>query len=1307
MEYPSGLTPHLDYFLENVELVERYGSFTGTGIILDDYQAIKIELQFLKTFQKCIVRNQHLEDDSESAIAAILSESYDLMAQSNDLLTKIMNMPCVVSTALCRIGETRHIIRYFYEQISLSLESYIPMTEDLVVELIDDLMQNIKYLLNSEVNLAVPLKREIEIIRKELKFLRNFLILAAKRCSDYERFKDLLAHTEARTIDAARLSYSCFYVQRNEETSLEIKLQLSDLLQKLKPTNSAVREMYTRVLNALNLFESSNTIKHKHLFGAFIDSLQDNLFEILNLEPRYKHSLQEQLISLSDEFKFLRSILMNPPEEYIDSENLNNILRYADSVIIESACLIFSLHSPELRVEIAIEKNILLANLLAKIQYIKEEARKVYLKIPKLMPSEFSNTVGLCFIESFLENLKVMLCHFDNSIAFPKCRIETVQKEFEFFYSFLSNMEKQLDQQDKLKYLWTQVIEVAYHAEYVIDSFVIKDSPIWYYMLWLGDIMEEIQIVKADATNLLEEMQCDTKAHTTKKPSVSALISRANSPTLDERVVGFEDEEEKVMQLLLRGSGAKLDVVSIVGMPGSGKTTLSKKIYNSQSVAKYFHVRAWCCVSQVYQKRDLFLSILSHIVPLNAEMELMDEDGLALVLYKSLKGWRYLIILDDIWDVQVWHDFRMLFPDDKNGSRIMFTSRLVEVALQAKLHSNPHALRPLKDEECWELLQHLVFLKERCPLELRDIGAQIANGCKGVPLSVVLVAGLLGTKKTKDSWTEVAQSLASRLISNPQSHCMDIIGMSYNCLPDHLKPCFLYFGAFLEDEEIHVNRLIWLWTAEGFVRKFKGKSIDDTAEGLLKDLISRNLVTVSRWKATGGIKACRLHDLLYYFCKAKSKEENFWQSIYVDAFTDPSVQTYEACRLCINFGTGQHSHLHGSKKALMEKSENSVSHSHVRSALILGRIIIYLMQSASEAFKLLRVLDLMKVEFSEFPPGLEMLIHLKYLAVRAHAGLIPESITNLLNLEILVLYSPFRTFLPTIWKSKRLRHLYALGFVMFLSDVRKQVSSPRPILPKLLVHDQQKQNILNEADKLYSLEAISNLSIFPGEDKEIFRKIPNIRRLGCILEGSLVNEYNYIKESSMPGCMTYSFSPKLELLDKLESLNLDCNVHLSHHTMRKRMKKKHLWKFSFPSTLKKLTLCRCHLQWTEISTIGRLGNLEVLKLASINFEGQRWNMIDGEFPKLRHLQLENVDLKEWDAATDHLPYLERLVLKSCCQLKEVPSCLGSIATLRIIKVEQCIELDVESVRQIQQEQVDMGNNEFKVIIDHPNWDEDE
>ncbi|XP_060195142.1 putative late blight resistance protein homolog R1A-3 [Lycium barbarum] len=77
-------------------------------------------------------------------------------------------------------------------------------------------------------------------------------------------------------------------------------------------------------------------------------------------------------------------------------------------------------------------------------------------------------------------------------------------------------------------------------------------------------------------------------------------------------------------------------------------------------------------------------------------------------------------------------------------------------------------------EECWELLRLKIFPKEGFPLEeLIEIGYIIAEKCQGLPLFVVLVAGLLSKiERSRDCWEKFEVNLSSKQL-------MDIVDMSY------------------------------------------------------------------------------------------------------------------------------------------------------------------------------------------------------------------------------------------------------------------------------------------------------------------------------------------------------------------------------------------------------------------------------------------------------------------------------------------------------------------------------------------------
>ncbi|XP_027082324.1 putative late blight resistance protein homolog R1B-14 [Coffea arabica] len=471
-------------------------------------------------------------------------------------------------------------------------------------------------------------------------------------------------------------------------------------------------------------------------------------------------------------------------------------------------------------------------------------------------------------------------------------------------------------------------------------------------------------------------------------------------PTSNQVVVGFHDEAGQIIFQLTGGSGA-LDGVSIVDMPGLGKTTLGNKVYQDPMIICHFHIRAWCRISQVYGKKEVL--------------------------------GRYLLVLDDVWDIAAWNALKVSFPNDANGSRILLTSRISKLALEVKPASKPLHLRQLTDDEYLELLQKKLAERGGNPPALFLHGKHIAKGCKGLPLTVVITAGILANLE-QDGWEEIAERLSSDTVCGTE-HCKSILELSYKHLAHYLKPCLLYFGPFREDQEIPIWTLMRLWTAEGFVQKTEAKRIEDRAEDYIMDLIGRSLVMVDKQKSTGGIKTCRIHDLLHEFCLRKATDENLLRLRRDDAgipnFDEPS----NTRRLFIY-----------SKARHFQKSRLFCP--------LLSSLVVstqseeygtpYNVSSIFRIFKLLRVLDLGKINLGfVFPSEITLLVQLRYLAFAGSMNYIPSSIANLWNLETFILKSLHGIlFLPdTVWNLQTLRCLCISGKFFDLSLAKDNLDS--------------------------------------------------------------------------------------------------------------------------------------------------------------------------------------------------------------------------------------------------------------------------
>ncbi|KAM3269468.1 hypothetical protein P3S67_030350 [Capsicum chacoense] len=89
---------------------------------------------------------------------------------------------------------------------------------------------------------------------------------------------------------------------------------------------------------------------------------------------------------------------------------------------------------------------------------------------------------------------------------------------------------------------------------------------------------------------------------------------------------------------------------------------------------------------------------------------------------------------------------------------------------------------------------------------------------------------------------------------------MKMIQSSYDPLEDYLKPCLLYMGLFPKGYEIPVSDLLKWWIAEEFVPNIGTLEQEETSMSFLSDLVSRNLVVVSKKRANGEMKCCIILD---------------------------------------------------------------------------------------------------------------------------------------------------------------------------------------------------------------------------------------------------------------------------------------------------------------------------------------------------------------------------------------------------------------------------------------------------------------
>ncbi|XP_047967882.1 putative late blight resistance protein homolog R1B-16 [Salvia hispanica] len=283
--------------------------------------------------------------------------------------------------------------------------------------------------------------------------------------------------------------------------------------------------------------------------------------------------------------------------------------------------------------------------------------------------------------------------------------------------------------------------------------------------------------------------------------------------------------------------------------------------------------------------------------------------------------------------------------------------------------------------------------------------------------------------------------------------------MSYNNLPVHLKPCFLYMGRYGEDEDIVISDLIQLSVAEGFVKPINGKCLEDVAKEYIYELLDRNLLVV-------GIHnySLKMHDLVRDLCLREAQKLKF-----LCVLEEHGIPQDIQSQRCI---VGRLSE----EKYPTQLLQSLESASLLRSFTLGPSVRKKRPTSLLYNFRLLRV-GYVEQDYEEILPWL---VNLRFLDVYVvDEDPLPSSIYFLWNLWRLLLHNVGKDYVCEIWKMPQLRHVG--------TDLREGTLDGAYCLPDTSFSYEEDMVLEN----LQTLSHVKNLKF--GE--VVLKRIPNIKTL--------------------------------------------------------------------------------------------------------------------------------------------------------------------------------------------------------------------
>ncbi|XP_078152633.1 putative disease resistance protein RGA3 [Carex rostrata] len=286
-------------------------------------------------------------------------------------------------------------------------------------------------------------------------------------------------------------------------------------------------------------------------------------------------------------------------------------------------------------------------------------------------------------------------------------------------------------------------------------------------------------------------------------------------------IFGRDAEIEEVINLLLSEKEKPFSVISIIGKGGLGKTTIAQLVYKDERVTRCFDLCGWVCVSEEFDVGRLTKATIESVPKINYNLSEFSLQG---KLAETVKGKRILLVLDDLWNENqsLWELFLVPFKEAKVVS-ILVTTRNKKVAkvMQTTTYFSP---TNLPEDSCWQLFQHYAFSGTNYTGQTlflkRKMGREILRKCDGLPLAVKLIASLLRHETNEEDWREILESDIWEL--NSSNDIFPALQISYDHLPPHLKPCFLFCSMYPKDYILQKMDLIELWICHGYIES-KGK----------------------------------------------------------------------------------------------------------------------------------------------------------------------------------------------------------------------------------------------------------------------------------------------------------------------------------------------------------------------------------------------------------------------------------------------------------------------------------------------------
>ncbi|KAH9686642.1 putative disease resistance protein [Citrus sinensis] len=496
---------------------------------------------------------------------------------------------------------------------------------------------------------------------------------------------------------------------------------------------------------------------------------------------------------------------------------------------------------------------------------------------------------------------------------------------------------------------------------------------------------------------LSKKAEAEVKALVKIREEVGRFDDRISYRTIPEEIwlkshKGYEAFESRLPTLEAIKNAlidVNVSIIGVYGMGGIGKTTLVKKVARQAMEDKLFDMVVFSEVLQTPGIKKIQQEIAEK---LGLELPEEVESRRASRIFERLRDEKILVVLDNIWKHLDLETVGIPFGEDHKGCKLLLTARDRSVLLKMGSKDN-FLINNLNDEEAWRLFKMMAGddVENR---ELKSTAIDVARACGGLPVALTTVAKALRGKSLHE-WKNSLRELRTPSMGNFEgvsAETYSSIELSFKYLKGgQLKELFRLCS--LIGNSIPTLKLLKYSMGLGI---FKGVNKMEDARNKLYALVHELRDSCLLLEGDSN-KLVSMHDVVRDVAiSIACRDQHVFVVENEDVWDWPDEDALRKCNAISLINNSNREFPEGLEYPNLEFLYISLKDSS-REINIPGNFFV--------GMKKLRVLDFTQMQFSSFPPSIDLLVNLHTLCLDQNVLGEIAIIGKLKNLEVLSLFN--------------------------------------------------------------------------------------------------------------------------------------------------------------------------------------------------------------------------------------------------------------------------------------------------------------